>query len=228
MPCPAGGCHFGEQKAGWPLPAFVDDPGGGSPTSGWGLLGPEDLPRFMPIILNVLFYSALLWLALGIVQFVRRQAIPLRLVIRTLPLNILLAVSLWIFYFFFAYFAPIGRGHIVQVYADTPAGRSAVPAFLPTVSIPLGELVQNYGAPDEVWLDTEMVAETSVVRMMLQWDSIGMFVSLPQMANKTYSVEETTHVKMIIFPYEVPLLAVDGKPLGEQKIPWTGYGTYQP
>jgi hypothetical protein len=60
LPCPTGGCHFGEQKAGWPLPAFVDMPGGGSPTSGWGLLGPEDLPSFMPMILDVLFYSSLL------------------------------------------------------------------------------------------------------------------------------------------------------------------------
>lgn len=55
IPCLPGGCGFGEQKAGWPLPVFVDDPGGGSPTGGWGLLGPEDPPLIMPMLLTVLF-----------------------------------------------------------------------------------------------------------------------------------------------------------------------------
>jgi hypothetical protein len=35
-PCPKGSCYFGDQKAGWPFPVFVDHPGGGSPTGGWG------------------------------------------------------------------------------------------------------------------------------------------------------------------------------------------------
>src|SRR6476620_3349817 len=52
MSCLPGGCRFGEQKAGWPIPVFVDAPGGGSPTGGWGLLGPEDLPLVVPMILD--------------------------------------------------------------------------------------------------------------------------------------------------------------------------------
>ena len=62
MPCPTGGCHIGEQKAGWPLPVFVDDPGGGSPTGGWGLLGPEDPPLIKPLIVDTLVYSLIVWL----------------------------------------------------------------------------------------------------------------------------------------------------------------------
>jgi len=65
-PCPAGACRFGEQKAGWPFPAFVDAPSGGSPTGGWGMIGPEDIPIPGPLILDVLFYGLLLWFALYI------------------------------------------------------------------------------------------------------------------------------------------------------------------
>ena len=36
-PCPAGTCLDGQQKAGLPLPYQVDNPGGGSPTSGWDI-----------------------------------------------------------------------------------------------------------------------------------------------------------------------------------------------
>jgi hypothetical protein len=203
-------------------------PGGGSPTSGWGLLGPEDLPSFMPMILDVLFYSSLLWLALGIVQLARRQAVPLRLAMTTMPLNVFLAVSLWIFYLLFGYSAPIGRGHSVQVYIDTPTDRYAGLAFSPIVSIPLEELIINYGDPDDVWLTFEDSAEKSATDIVLHWASIGMFVKLAEMENKTYPVKKTTKVKLIIFPYEEPVIAFDGKPLGEKKIPWSGYGDYQP
>ena len=57
--CPNGACAYGEQKAGWPIPAFVDNPGGGSPTAGWGRLGPEDPPLGIPMIQNVLQPSGL-------------------------------------------------------------------------------------------------------------------------------------------------------------------------
>ena len=40
LPCGNGACLIGEQRAGWPLPVLIDSPGGGSPTSGWGKLGP--------------------------------------------------------------------------------------------------------------------------------------------------------------------------------------------
>ena len=86
-PCPPGACRFGEQKAGWPFPVFVDAPGGGSPTGGWGMIGPEDIPIPGPLILDVLFYSMLLWLTFYIIQRVRRQAFPLKFIMAMLPLN---------------------------------------------------------------------------------------------------------------------------------------------
>lgn len=228
MSCPTGSCHFGEQKAGWPLPAFIDSPGGGSPTSGWGMIGPEDIPSFTPLILDVLFYSGLLWLAFTIVQLARRQVVPLRLIMTMLPLNVFFAVSLWIFYMLFAYSAPIGRGHTTQVYIDTPTDRYAGLAFSPIVSIPLEELIENYGDPDEVWLTYEGSAQKPATRMVLYWDSIGMFAQLAERANKTYPLKKTTEVKLIIFPYEEPVIAFDGKPLGDKKMQWTGYGDYPP
>jgi len=107
-PCPKGACAFGEQKAGWPIPAFVDNPGGGSPTGGWGLLGPEDPPLGIPMIQNVLFYSILVWIVLFIIQFFRQQALPLKPFLMSMPLNALLAVTLWFFYFIFAFVMGFG------------------------------------------------------------------------------------------------------------------------
>jgi hypothetical protein len=61
--CPTGTCRAYEQRAGLPLPYLIDDPGGGSPTSGWGILGPEDLPNPLFFLLDVAFYVTLLGLA---------------------------------------------------------------------------------------------------------------------------------------------------------------------
>ncbi|MBW4458989.1 MAG: hypothetical protein KME47_01920 [Nodosilinea sp. WJT8-NPBG4] len=54
---------FGEQRAGFPLP-FVQDAGSGSPTGGWGKVGPEDYfyAELGAFALNVAFYSLILWL----------------------------------------------------------------------------------------------------------------------------------------------------------------------
>ena len=104
-PCPSGACRIGEQRAGWPLPVFVDSPGGGSPTNGWGILGPEDPPIPQTFVLDVLFYSLLLWLLLFIIQVLRGQALPLRLIAIALPLTALLAAFLWFIYFAFGPFA---------------------------------------------------------------------------------------------------------------------------
>jgi hypothetical protein len=41
---------------------IIDSGGGSSPTTGWGKLGPEDLPNPLTPLLNVLFYGILLWL----------------------------------------------------------------------------------------------------------------------------------------------------------------------
>jgi hypothetical protein len=97
IPCLKGSCYFGEQKAGWPIPAFIDYPGGGSPTGGWGMLGPEDPPIPLPIIADVLFYSTLVWIVLYIIQIFLHQALPLKLFLVSLPLNTFLGASLWVF-----------------------------------------------------------------------------------------------------------------------------------
>src|SRR5262245_46784067 len=57
--CPAGSCRVGEQKAGWPIPVFVDAPSPSSPLGIMGVLGREDLPDLFTMILDVLFYSFL-------------------------------------------------------------------------------------------------------------------------------------------------------------------------
>jgi phosphoethanolamine transferase EptA/EptB len=229
MPCLSGGCRFGEQKAGWPLPAFVDAPGGGSPTGGWGMLGPEDLPLLVPLILDVLFYGILLWLVLYIIQLIRRQTLTPKLIAVTLPLNIFLAAFLWIFYSFFGNYLSIGRGHDIQVYVDTPTSTNSALAFSPIVSIPLNELIENYGDPDYVGFTSEGTTESPMIGVVLYWDSIGMFVKLPSIANKTYVIQKKTTVAMIIFFNErQQVLRIAGKPLGREKISWTGYGEYQP
>ena len=113
-PCPTGSCRFGEQKAGWPFPAFVDYPGGGSPTSGWGHVGPEDPPIPAPMIADVLFYSILSWIVVAIIQFFSRQVVPLKLILLSLSLNAFLGVCLWVFYTIFTFtlgFDIIGYGH---------------------------------------------------------------------------------------------------------------------
>lgn len=226
--CLAGACRFGEQKAGWPLPAFVDAPGGGSPTGGWGILGPEDLPLPVPIILDTLFYSLLLWLILYGIQLVRGRTLPLKLIVSTLPLNVFLATSLWIFYLFFGYYAPIGRGQGVSVYVDTPTSIVSVMGFSPIVPIPLGELLDNYGDPDFVRLGLDLTTEAPAIRMALYWDSIGMFIELPRSVGKMYVVNKMTDVEMILFFDAQPYLGISGKPLEQEKIPWQGYGNYQP
>ncbi len=80
-------CRIGEQRAGWPLPVLIDSPGGGSPTNGWGKLGPEDPPIISTFLLDTLFYSILLWVAFSIVRAVRRQALPMKLMAVSLPLT---------------------------------------------------------------------------------------------------------------------------------------------
>jgi hypothetical protein len=232
MTCPTGGCLWGEQKAGWPIPAFVDDPGGGSPTGGWGLLGPEDLPLAMPMILDVLFYSILVWLAVFIVGFSQGQMLDPKLILRALPITALLGVFLWMSYLLVTFtvgFDMIGRGHGEQVYMYTPKGTYAAMGFSPIVSIPLEELITNYGDPDYVWLTSDGPTEATRTGMVLHWDSVDLFVELPQVANKTYAVQKGTGIEMIIFFDDDPdVIAVGGKSFSGEKIAWTGYGNYQP
>jgi hypothetical protein len=91
--CPRGACLPGEQRAGLPLPIVVDDPGGGSPTSGWGILGPEDFPNPITPVLDVLFYSAVLWLIWYAGQFIWNKQ-PLELMGLVVPLALVLGSAL--------------------------------------------------------------------------------------------------------------------------------------
>jgi hypothetical protein len=70
--CPVGSCRLGEQRAGFPLPMIIDSGAGSSPTSGWGKLGPEDLPNPFTPLLNVLFYGILLWLVWKLIRWLFR------------------------------------------------------------------------------------------------------------------------------------------------------------
>ncbi len=90
-PCPTGACRAYEQRAGLPLPYRIDDPGGGSPTGGWGILGPEDLPNPLTFLLDVLFYGLALWLV-GYVLQVRRGKIAQEWLAVLLPLGLILAL----------------------------------------------------------------------------------------------------------------------------------------
>ena len=87
--CPAEACRAFEQRAGLPLPYQIDDPGGSSPTSGWGILGEEDLPNPLFFLLDVGFYSLLLWFIRYIVRLVQGQA-TVELMAILLPSGLLL------------------------------------------------------------------------------------------------------------------------------------------
>jgi hypothetical protein len=76
IPCTAGACRFREQRAGFPLPILVDDPGGGSPTNGWAKLGPEDPFYLASFLLDAVFYGGVVWLAWSGVRLVRGKEKP--------------------------------------------------------------------------------------------------------------------------------------------------------
>ena len=99
MPCPAGSCRVGEQKAGWPIPVFVDAPSPSSPLLESGILGVDDYPDPVWMFLDVLFYSGLIWLAVFIIGLIRGQRLDPKLILLSLPMNIALAVFLWVRYF---------------------------------------------------------------------------------------------------------------------------------
>jgi hypothetical protein len=90
IPCPPGACRDGDQRAGLPLPVLIDNAGGSSPTTGWGILGPEDLPNPVTFVVDVFFYSVLLrmvWYLLSIFRH-NEQGMTLRVIL--LPSIVLL------------------------------------------------------------------------------------------------------------------------------------------
>ena len=231
IPCMKGSCYFGDQKAGWPFPVFIDSPGGGSPTGGWGLLGPEDPPSPLSMIGDVLFYSILVWIILYIIQFFRRQALPLKLTLKSLPINGLLATGLWLIYFIFEFtmgFDMIGRGYRGSVYVEIPGDTGSAMTFEPTVSVPLAEVVDYYGDPDYETFTSGSPMANSETDLLLYWDSVPMFVELPEIEDFPYSIDRRTKIERIIFYDDQRLIAIAGKPIGENKTMWTGYGDYQP
>jgi len=97
--CPTGSCRVGEQKAGWPIPVFINAPSPSSPLLISGVLGVDDYPRPMPMLLDVLFYSFLVWLAVFIIGIIQGQMLDPKLILLALPMNAALAVFLWVWYF---------------------------------------------------------------------------------------------------------------------------------
>jgi hypothetical protein len=229
--CPKGFCYFGDQKAGWPIPVIVDAGGGGSPTDGWGVLGNEDLPHPIWMIADVLFYSILVWIVLYVIQYFRHQAFSLKLFLVSLPLSAFLGASLWFFYLIFIPtmdFQVIGRGHRESVYVQTSKDTGSAMAFAPRFSIPLDEVIEYYGDPDYVWFISDSTTDVTTTGLLLYWDSVKMFVELPQIADKTYPVHKKTIIERIIFYNYQGITALAGQLISEEKTEWTGYGNYQP
>ena len=229
IPCTKGSCYFGDQKAGWHLPVFVDMPGGGSPVDGWGVLGNEDLPDPIWMIADILFYSILVWIVLYVIQFVRHQAFSPKLFLVSLPISVFLGASLWFFYLIFIDdmgYQVIGRGHrgSVDVHISTDIDIQTAMTFTPRFSIPLNEVIEYYGDPDYV----VFTSNSTTTGLLLYWDSVSVFVELPPIAGKTYPVHRETDIERIIFYDDQDLTALAGQPIPEEKTVWTGYGNYQP
>lgn len=90
IPCSPGACRNGEQRAGLPLPVLVDSSGGESPLSGWGNLGPEDVPNPVTFIFDVFFYGVLLTFAGYIITILRRREKQVERIKIVLPLAVVL------------------------------------------------------------------------------------------------------------------------------------------
>jgi len=228
--CPQGSCYFGDQKAGWPIPAFIDSPGGGSPTGGWGLLGPEDPPG-PTMIVDVLFYSIVVWIVLYGIQFFRQQIVPRKVFLQSLSLNAFLGACLWVFYMIFTFtmgFQGVGRGYRDSVYVETSKDITSAMVFVPTVSVPLGEVIDYYGDPDYVWFTSDTTPQGRATGMLLYWDTVPVFVELPPIADTTFPVHRKTAIERIIFYDDQDVIALAGHPVPEEKTAWTGYGNYQP
>lgn len=90
-PCPTGSCRFGEQHAGFPFPVIRDSEVG-SPTGGWGKIGPEDYfyANLAGFVGDVLFYSVLLWLLGRTIQIIRGNEKPQAIFAMALPFTFVL------------------------------------------------------------------------------------------------------------------------------------------
>ena len=104
VPCPTGSCRVGEQKAGWPIPVFVDAPSPSSPLLESGILGVDDYPSPITMLLDVLFYSSLVWLVIFIIGRIQGQMLVPKLIRLSLLMNVLLTLVMWMHYFKTGYY----------------------------------------------------------------------------------------------------------------------------
>lgn len=97
--------------------------------------------------------------------------------------------------------------------------------FDPSAQISLGELVEKYGEPNYVTMD--QVEPDKIASTTLSWNSIRMLVSLPEIADDNYDIEQTTEVKTVSF-LDKNLYRVSDYESNPNYQPWTGYGPYRP
>jgi len=76
---------------------IIDSGAGSSPTSGWGKLGPEDLPNPVTPVLDVVFYSVLLLILWKIVRVLSGKE-KLRALVVVVPLLVLALACLLLGY----------------------------------------------------------------------------------------------------------------------------------
>jgi hypothetical protein len=103
--------------------------------------------------------------------------------------------------------------------------------FAPRVSVPLDEVIDYYGDPDYIVFTSGRTMAGTTTGLLLYWDSVNMFVELPQILDKTYVIHRKTGIERIIFLslYDVQdVNALAGQPISDEKTAWTGYGDYQP
>ena len=96
--------------------------------------------------------------------------------------------------------------------------------FDPSVPIYLGDIIEKYGEPNYVTVDQD---PTRNLRLILYWNSIRMFVVVPEIHGETYDVRKTTAVEGIQFSDE-NVYRISDKGTNPYYQPWTGYGLYQP
>jgi len=77
--------------------------GGSSPTSGWGILGQEDLPNPLTFFLDILFYSGFLFLAWTMIRVLQGKERPPELKATLSALALLLVILLVGFYLYLPY-----------------------------------------------------------------------------------------------------------------------------
>jgi len=119
-------------------------------------------------------------------------------------------------------------GYRVVVQVDKATSIVNATGFYPSVPIPLEQIIEKYGEPDFVSLQSEGPEDAPTSRMSLFWDERKMMVEMPQIHSHTYELEETTTAEMVLFLDEAQYIDSSEISFGEYYKQWNGYGTYQP